>query len=129
METKKNLIYADECYQIMGIVFKVYKELGFGHRENCYQKALAKEFGDNGYEFTEQLRCKLKYKDETLGIYILDFLIFGKIILEIKQRSYISSKDINQLYKYLRAKNLKLGIIITFTNEGVRFKRVVNLKQ
>jgi len=128
MKTKKNLIYAEECYQIMGIVFKVYRELGFGHRESYYQKALAKEFRDNGFKFREQLRCKLKYKEEALGIYILDFLIFEKIILEIKQRSYISNKDINQLYKYLKAMNLKLGIIITFTNEGIRFKRIVNLK-
>jgi len=125
MKTKKKLIFAEECYQIMGIVFKVYKELGFGHKENVYQKALAKEFKNSGFE---QLRYKLKYKEEMLGIYILDFLVFGKIILEIKQRSFISSKDIDQIYKYLRAKNLKLGIIITFTNDGVRFKRIVNLR-
>jgi len=93
-----------------------------------YQKALAKEFKNSGFEFVEQLRYKLKYKEEMLGIYILDFLVFGKIILEIKQRSFISSKDIDQIYKYLRAKNLKLGIIITFTNDGVRFKRIVNLR-
>ena len=128
MKTKKKLIFAEECYQIMGIVFKVYKELGFGHKEKVYQKALAKEFKNSGFEFVEQLRYKLKYKEEMLGIYILDFLVFGKIILEIKQRSFISSKDIDQIYKYLRAKNLKLGIIITFTNDGVRFKRIVNLR-
>lgn len=128
MKTKKNLIYADECYQIMGLVFKVSKELGFGHKENYYQKALAKEFQDNGLKFKEQLRCKLKYKDRDLGIYILDFFIFNKIVIEIKQKKVISSKDIDQLYKYLRAMNLKLGIIITFSREGARFKRVVNLK-
>ncbi|PIU78244.1 MAG: GxxExxY protein, partial [Candidatus Moranbacteria bacterium CG06_land_8_20_14_3_00_43_56] len=72
MKTKKKLIFAEECYQIMGIVFKVYKELGFGHKENVYQKALAKEFKNSGFEFVEQLRYKLKYKEEMLGIYILD---------------------------------------------------------
>ena len=127
MKTKKNLIYAEECYKIMGVVFKVFKELGFGHRENFFQKALAKNFKDNDFEFKEQLRCKVKYKGEDLGIYIFDFLIFNKIILEIKQRNFISSKDINQLYKYLKAANLKLGIIVTFTSGGVRYKRVVNL--
>ena len=128
MKTKKNLIFADECYQIMGVAFKVYKELGFGHKENVYQKALAEEFESNGFDFAEQLRYKLIYKKEILAIYILDFLVFGKIILEIKQKSFISSKDIDQIYKYLRAKKLKLGIIITFANDGVRFKRIVNLR-
>ena len=128
MKPRRNLIYADECYQIMGIVFNVYKKLGFGHKEIIYQKALAKDFEINGFEFVEQLRYKLIYKEETLGIYILDFLVFGKIILEIKQRNFISNKDIDQIYKYLKAKNLKLGIIITFTSDGVRYKRIVNLR-
>jgi GxxExxY protein len=128
MKTKKNLIYAKECYQIMGLAFKVSKKLGFGHKENFYQKALAKEFQDSKFKFKEQLRYKLKYKGEDLGIYILDFLVFNKIVIEIKQKQVISSKDIDQVYKYLKAMDLKLGIIITFSKEGARFKRVVNLK-
>ena len=128
MKTRRDLIYADECYQILGLVFKVSKELGFGHKEIYYQKALAKEFQDNELKFKEQLQCKLKYKEKDLGIYILDFLVFDKIIIEIKQKKIILSKDIDQLYKYLRATKLKLGLIITFSKEGARFKRVVNLK-
>ncbi|OGC04386.1 hypothetical protein A2276_08575 [candidate division WOR-1 bacterium RIFOXYA12_FULL_43_27] len=126
-KVKKDLVFAKESYEIMGIVFKVFKELGFGHKESFFQKALAKSFKDNDFEFREQLRFKVRYKGEDLGIYVLDFLIFNKIILEIKQRNFISSKDIDQLYKYLKAMKLKLGIIITFTSEGVRYKRVVNL--
>lgn len=128
METKNNLIYAKECYQIMGLVFKVYNDLGFGHKESFYQKALIREFRDNGIKFSEQLRCRLKYKGKELGLYILDFLVFGKIVLEIKKRSFISAKDIKQLYQYLKATKLKLGIIITFAKDGVKYKRVVNLK-
>ncbi|MFZ2975003.1 MAG: GxxExxY protein [Candidatus Moraniibacteriota bacterium] len=127
METKNNLIYADECYQIMGIVFKVYNELGFGHKENYYQKALAEEFKNNKISFKEQLRCKLKYKDKDVGLYILDFLVFDRIILEIKQKNFISGKDIKQLYSYLKVMNLKLGLIITFTKDQVKYKRIVNL--
>ncbi len=63
-----------------------------------------------------------------MGIYALDFLVFGKIILELKQKSFISAKNIDQLYKYLRATNLKLGLIITFTRDGIEYKRVVNLR-
>ena len=112
----------------MGLVFKVSKELGFEHKESFYQKALAKEFEDNGIIFKEQLRCKLKYKEKELGIYIFNFLVFDKIVVEIKQKKVILSRDIDQLYKYLKAMNWKLGIIITFTKEGAKFKRVVNLK-
>ncbi|MFA4817726.1 MAG: GxxExxY protein [Parcubacteria group bacterium] len=126
IKNKENLIYADECYEIMGIIFDVYNRLGYGHKENFYQKAIAEDFTKNKIEFKEQLRCKVKYKETDLGIYILDFLVLDKIVLELKQKSYISGRDIKQLYRYLRATNLKLGIIITFTPDGVKYKRVVN---
>lgn len=128
MAIKINLIYSKECYKIMGIVFNVYNELGYGHREYVYQKALAEEFRKNKIKFKEQLRYKLKYQGKELGLYILDFLIFDKIVLEIKQKNFISGKDIKQLHGYLSAMNLRLGIIATFTKDQVRYKRIVNLK-
>ena len=70
----------------------------------------------------------MRYGNKDLGIYVLDFLVFGKIILELKQKSFISAKNIDQLYKYLRATNLKLGLTITFTRDGIEYKRVVNLR-
>jgi GxxExxY protein len=126
-KTNKNLIYADECYLIMGLIFKVYNEVGFGHKENFYQKAIAEIFRRNKIDFKEQVKYKLKFRGRDLGIYVLDFLVFNKIILELKQRDYFSTKDIEQLLRYLKATRLKLGIIIHFTKNGVRYKRVPNL--
>jgi len=36
---KKDLIYPDLCYQIMGVLFDIWLEMGPGHKENFYQKA------------------------------------------------------------------------------------------
>ena len=124
---KKDLIYPELCYQIIGILFEVWTRLGFGHKENIYQKAIAQEFKDINLNFTEQLPTKIFYKGKFVGIYYLDFLIQDKIILEIKVRNYFSRKDIEQLYSYLKSENLKLGIIAHFTRTGVKFKRIVNL--
>jgi GxxExxY protein len=128
VQTRKNLIYAEECYQIMGLVFKIYNEIGYDHKEIFFQKALAKEFSDNNVEHKEQLQCKVLYKDKLLGIYRFDFLVFDKIVLELKKRDHFTSRDIDQLFKYLKVKNLKLGIIIHFTRSGVKYKRILNLK-
>ena len=124
---KKDLIYPELCYQIIGILFEVWTRLGFGHKENIYQKAIAQEFKDINLNFTEQLPTKIFYKGKFVGIYYLDFLIQDKIILEIKVRNYFSRKDIEQLYSYLKSENLKLGIIAHLTRTGVKFKRIVNL--
>ena len=101
MNKREDLIYPELSYGIVGILFDVYNEVGFGHKESFFQKALAKNFTELGFEFKEQLRCKIKYKGEELGLYILDFLIFDKIILEIKAKDFITKEDYYQMKRYL----------------------------
>jgi GxxExxY protein len=128
-QTKRNdLIYADLCYQLMGVLFEIWKNIGFGHKEKIYEKAIAKSLENAKIEFKEQVPVKINFKGKFIGIYYFDFLINDKIVLEIKVRNYFSKKDIDQLYSYLKARALKLGIIAHFTRTGVKFKRIVNLK-
>ena len=122
-----DLLYPDLCYQIVGILFEVWKNLGSGHKEKFYGKAAAREFKIKGLKFQEQLPAKINYKKENLGIYYFDFLIEDKIVLETKVKNFFSKKDIDQLYSYLKVKGLQLGIVAHFTNTGVKFKRVVNI--
>ncbi len=126
--SRKDLIYADLCYKIVGVLFSVWSDIGIGHKESFYQKATAEGLKEIHLKFKEQLPVKIRYKNKYIGIYYFDFLVGDKIVLEIKVRNYFSKKDIEQLYSYLKAKNLKLGIIAHFTRTGVKFKRVVNIK-
>lgn len=125
---RDDLIYPELCYKVLGILFDVWKDVGHGHKEKIYQCAVANGLQDAGLIVKEQLPAKLFYKGKPIGVYYFDFLIDDKIILEIKVRNYFSKKDINQLYSYLKAQNLKLGIIAHFTQSGVKFKRIVNIK-
>ncbi len=128
VKTKKDLIYAEECYKIIGIIFGVFNEVGYGYKESFYQKAIAKAFKENGIDFKEQLRANVKFRNEDLGLLVLDFLVFDKIVVELKQKNYFSQRDISQLYSYLKATDLKLGLLVYFTKSGVRYKRIVNLR-
>jgi len=127
MNEESKIIYPELSYQIVGILFGAWNNIGYGHKENFYQKAVAKEFEDKKILFKEQAPVKVKYKGKEIGVYYLDFLIENKIVLEIKKREFFSKKDIDQLYAYLKATKLKLGIIAHFTKSGVKFKRVLNL--
>ncbi len=124
---RKDLIYPDLSYTIIGILFEVWNIIGSGHKEKFYQKAIAQALKESGLFYTEQLPAKIYFKGESIGVYYFDFFIEGKIVLEIKVREYFSKQDIEQLYRYLKAKNLKLGIIAHITKSGIKFKRVVNL--
>jgi GxxExxY protein len=125
--TRKDLIYPELSYQIMGVLFKVASEMGYGYKEKSYQNAIENEFKDLGIKYDRELSVRITYKGKSVGIVFYDFLIEDKIVLEVKVRDYFSVRDIRQLYSYLKAKNLKLGILAHFTKSGVKYKRVLNL--
>ena len=125
---RKDLVYPDLSYQVVGINFEVFKRLGSGYQEKYYQKAIAIELQNNGLKFEEQVSISLDYKGENIGRYYLDFLIENKLVLEIKRAKNFSQKNIEQVYAYLKAFDLKLGIIANFTKDGVYFKRIVNIE-
>jgi GxxExxY protein len=132
MEVKKvlkriDLIYPELSYQIVGILFEVYKQIGSGYQEKYYQKIIAIEFKNCGLNYKEQVATPIIYKENKIGNYFLDFLINNKIILELKKGDKFSQKNIKQVYGYLKATGLKLGIIANFTKEGVKFKRILNI--
>lgn len=126
--TMKEIIYPDECYKIVGILFGVFKSLGYGLREKDYQEAVAKSLGENNIPFKEQAVANLLINGKSIRKYYLDFLINDKIVLEIKAKEKFYRDNIAQVYSYLKSTNLKLGIIANFTTRGVQFKRIVNIR-
>jgi len=113
-------------YKIVGILYDVYNELGSGHREYIYERAIATEFGRRGITFAEQVPTNLTYKGEVIGQYRFDFLVENKIVLELKQGDRFSRKNFEQVTGYLQSKNLPLGLLANFTSNGVVTKRVLN---
>lgn len=123
---RKDLIYPELSYKIIGSAFDVYNELGGGHQEKYYQRSLAESFLKNNLNFKEQLSCPITYNGKIIGRRFLDFLVEDKIIVELKKGVRFSKSHIDQVLEYLKINGLKLAILITFGNEGVIFKRIVN---
>jgi len=123
---RKDILYPDLSYRIIGILFEVYNNLGPGYLERYYQKAIASLLETAKISFQEQasIKVKIRYKEITKGI--IDFIIEDKIILEIKKGDRIFKSNIDQIYSYLKATGLKLGIIANFTRKGLEFKRIIN---
>jgi len=124
---KKDLIYPELSYQIIGILFEVYNQVGPGYHEKYYQRAIATELKKCNLPFKEQVFEPLKFKEETIGHHYLDFLIDNKIVLEIKKGNRFSKRNIEQVLTYLKTTGLKLGIIANFGPKEVKFKRIINL--
>jgi len=121
MNKDDKVVYPDLSYKIVGVLFEVFNELGYSYREIYYQKAIAKLLKKLNVEFQEQVFIPLLFQGEKIGRAVCDFLIDDKIILEVKRGDQFSIQDIKQLYTYLRARKLKLGILARFSSKGLKF--------
>ena len=124
---KKDLLYPELSYKIIGILMKVNGTLGYGHKEKYYENAAAVAFKNESIKHSQQLYMPLIFEKEKIGSYYLDFLIEDKIVLELKQGNSFSKSDIEQVYTYLKSYKLKLGILARFSSNGLMFKRIVNI--
>lgn len=120
-----DLIFPELSYKLVGILFQVDNKVGYGHRESLYQTAISSFLKDNHIPFKEQLKSEIILGENAVKKYFLDFLIDDKIILEIKAGDRFNRENIAQVYDYLKANNLNLGIIANFTKQGVKFKRII----
>lgn len=125
---KKDLICPDLSYKLVGLAFKVYNNLGYGYQEKYYQRAFAHELEKESIVYKKELVVKVKYDGTDIGRYTLDFIVEDKIIVELKVASEFRYKYIRQVLEYLNETNKKLAILIYFTKEGVRYRRIVNPK-
>lgn len=126
-KSTSKIIYKDLSYEVMGAVFDVYNELGFGFKEKYYEDAIAKEFDKRKISYNRQLAYKLAYKGEVIGLYRFDFLVENKIIVELKQGNFYSKQNYTQTLQYLKASKIKLAILINITQQGVKYKRILNI--
>ena len=125
---RKDLLYPDLCFKVIGVLFEVYNSLGYGYKEKYYQRAIALGFKNSKILFKEQSPAKIRFKDDVVGTIFFDFLIENKIILEIKKTDRFSRAEIDQILGYLKASNLKLGLLAHFTKDGIKYKRILNIK-
>ena len=122
-----DLLFKDECFQIMGACFEVYKELGCGFLEAVYQESLEIELATQAIPFRPPLELVLKYKGQRLKqLYEPDFVCWDKIILEIKAVTELSNVHRAQLQNYLKATGFRLGVLVNFGHfPKVEWERIV----
>ena len=121
-----DLIYKDESYKIIGACMEVHNELGCGFLESVYQEALAKEFFLQNIIFEKEKQILINYKGYSLNKnFFADFICFDKIIIELKAIDNLASEHEAQVINYLKATNMKLGLLVNFGKEKLEYKRLV----
>lgn len=127
MSTNKDILFADECYQLVGAAFEVYNELGSEFLEPVYQEAYEFELSTLDIRFTSQPSLRIKYKDHILKKeYFADMIAYDEILIELKAIDTLSQREEAQILNYLRASNLRLGLLINFGHDQkLQWKRII----
>jgi GxxExxY protein len=100
--------------------------LGKGFLESVYQEAIEIELTALQIPFRKEVPLNIKYKNINLSKYfVADFVCFEKIILELKSIPDLSIEHTSQVFNYLRATDMKLGILINFGAKSLQYKRIV----
>lgn len=120
------LLYKSESYDIVGVLFEVYNNLGSGFSEIVYKDAIEYEFKTRNIPFEREKEYCVKYKDIILSHkFYADFVVNEKIILEIKGSKETHDKHISQCLNYLKVSNNKLAILANFHKDYLQHRRIV----
>ena len=127
----QELKYKEITEKIIGASFEVHKFLGNGFQEVIYQRALAYEMQKAGLDFAREIEQDIFYKEleEPIGTRRADFVVEGKVLVELKALVQVEDVHMAQALNYLKAYKLEVGLLINFGSKSLEFKRLVLSQQ
>ena len=115
------------AHAVIGAAIEVHRRLGPGLDEGLYESALAIEFRLREISFERQVGINVEYKGESIGSKRLDFVIGGKLVVELKAVEQLTALHKAQVLTYLKITKIKLGLLINLNTillkDGI--KRVI----
>ncbi len=126
MALVKDAPFQDITHRIIGAAMSVHNDLGPGHREVVYQRALALQLKQIDLPFKREEPASVKAgRGDTLVVYSMDFLVADKVVVEIKAVARaLGNKEIAQVIGYLVAKKLPVALLINFGRSRLEFRRI-----
>ena len=119
--------YRDITQKVIGAALEVHKFLGNGFQEVIYQRALALEMARSGLTFAREVGQDIFYKEspEPIGTRRADFVIEGKVLVELKAIPKLEKVHTVQLFNYLRTYRMEVGLLLNFGSKSMTFKRLI----
>ena len=110
--------------KIIGAAIAVHKALGPGFLESVYEEALAAEFDFLGIPYERQKVVQIFYRDRPIGDHRLDFLVAGRVVVELKAVRELEKIFFSIVRSYLKATRLDTGLLLNFAAMPLTIKRV-----
>ena len=123
------LLYPELSFKLVGLAMELFNKIGYGMPEKYYQKAYAELLTRESINYQKELYVNLSFEGLPLTKHFLDFKIEDKIVIEFKVRHRLGYVHIKQVTAYLKATGCELAILIYFTPEGIKYRRIINSAQ
>jgi GxxExxY protein len=124
MRRHDGLIEEELTHTVIGAFFAVHRTLGFGFLEQIYASALEVELTARGHRVGREVEVVIRYDGVPIGRQRLDMIVDDRVIVEIKSSERLHKDAGRQLYNYLRATSLEVGLLLHFGREA-NFYRLV----
>jgi len=119
------LLHGELTKEVIDAAYTVHKTMGYGFLERVYEKALSHELSLRNLMHEVQEPINVTYKGIDVGNYIADIIVEKKVILELKACEELSSSHISQTLNYLKATDIKVGLLINFGKNKIEVKRLI----
>ena len=111
--------------KVIGCAFKVHSTLGPGFAEKVYENALAYELRRTDIPVQAQRDIEVQYDGVIVGQFVVDLLVEGKLLVEIKATKSLDDLHLAQGLNYLRATGLEVCLLLNFGASKLEIRRLV----
>lgn len=108
------LLHEHITHQIIGAFFEVYCALGHGFLESVYAEAMTVELAERHLPFQREWPFPVHYKGKRIGVARVDLVVANSVVVELKAVDRIAGAHDAQLFNYLKASRLQVGLILNF---------------
>ena len=119
MESCERLVF-----RIVEAARAVHLALGPGFIESIYSRALIAELKNNGFQVEREKAIKVWYASSVVGKHLLDLVVDGTVIVELKANRGIVQVHMAQMNSYLHATDYPMGVVLNFGMPELEFELI-----
>jgi GxxExxY protein len=115
----------DLTFRIIGLAMEVHNEIGYGFKEEVYEKALEVKLNHADIEPNRQYEVFVDFEGERVATFYLDLFPEKQVAVEVKAFSHqLTNDELAQVINYLKATGAEVGLLFNFGRRRLEYRRV-----
>jgi len=122
----EKVLHKELSFRLCGLLYEVHNKLGRYKNEKQYADYLESLLKKEKIAYEREVQLKPSFEGEMERRNVCDFIIEGKVIIELKNKRFLAREDYLQTKRYLTSSKLDLAILVNFSQKYLTPKRILN---